>query len=147
MAQALQTAGARTGIPGVSPMDERRAALQRRLVLAATIIPFAGFVAAVYALWGTGLGPTTAAIAASFYVFTGLGVTVGSHRYFTHRSFDAPAPVRAILAIAGSMAVQGPVITWVADHRRHHAYSDREGDPHSPHLDEGPGLRGVLKGL
>jgi stearoyl-CoA desaturase (delta-9 desaturase) len=88
-----------------------------------------------------------AAIALFFYVFAGLGITVGFHRLFTHKSFETNNFVKGTLAIAGSMAVQGPVITWVADHRRHHAFSDQEGDPHSPHLDEGPGIKGVAKGL
>jgi stearoyl-CoA desaturase (Delta-9 desaturase) len=145
MAQVLE--GAPVAVPGVSRFDERRATLQRRLVLAVTVIPFAGFVAAVYLLWGSGLTVAAAAIALGFYVFTGLGITVGFHRYFTHRSFETNGFVRAALAIAGSMAVQGPIITWVADHRRHHAFSDREGDPHSPHLDDGPGVMGVVRGL
>jgi stearoyl-CoA desaturase (delta-9 desaturase) len=144
---ATQTAEHTLSVPGVSRFDEKRAALQRRLVLAVTVIPFAGFIVAVYALWGTGLSVAAASIALAFYVFTGLGVTVGFHRYFTHQSFETNAFVRGALAIAGSMAVQGPIITWVADHRRHHAFSDREGDPHSPHLDDGPGVRGVVKGL
>jgi stearoyl-CoA desaturase (delta-9 desaturase) len=88
-----------------------------------------------------------AGIALAFYVFTGLGITVGFHRLFTHRSFETNRFMTGMLAIAGSMAVQGPVIKWVADHRRHHAFSDQEGDPHSPHLDDGPGVRGIVKGL
>jgi stearoyl-CoA desaturase (delta-9 desaturase) len=128
-------------------MDEGRAALQRRLVLVVTVLPFLGLIAAVYTLWGHGLSIADAGIALAFYMFTGLGVTIGYHRYFTHQSFETNRFVRGLLAIAGSMAVQGPVITWVADHRRHHAFADKEGDPHSPHLDEGPGVKGVVKGL
>ena len=74
------------------------------------------------------------ALFVAFYYLAGLGVTIGYHRYFTHGSFKANRPLRIALAIAGSMALQGPVIDWVADHRRHHAFSDREGDPHSPWL-------------
>jgi stearoyl-CoA desaturase (delta-9 desaturase) len=74
-------------------------------------------------------------------------VTVGFHRLFTHRSFEAKPWVRYALAIMGSLSVEGPIIRWVADHRRHHAFSDQPGDPHSPHLDEGPGFKGVAKGL
>ncbi len=147
MAQVLEGAPGRAQIPGVSYMDEKRARLQKRLVLAVTVIPFVGFAAAVWALWGQGLSGTDAAIALSFYIFTGLGITIGFHRLFTHRSFETNKFVKGTLAIAGSMAVQGPLITWVADHRRHHAFSDQEGDPHSPHLDEGPGIKGVAKGL
>jgi stearoyl-CoA desaturase (delta-9 desaturase) len=144
---ATQSADRLLDVPGVSKFDAKRATLQRRIVLAVTVIPFVGFIGAVYALWGSGLTATAAAIALAFYVWTGLGITVGFHRYFTHQSFETNDFVRGALAIAGSMAVQGPIITWVADHRRHHAYSDREGDPHSPHLDDGPGVRGVVKGL
>jgi stearoyl-CoA desaturase (delta-9 desaturase) len=134
-------------VPGVYPLKPKTARLQRRLVLVVTILPFAGFVAAVWSLWGAGLSVLDAALFLAMYAFTGLGVTIGFHRYFTHQGFEAPSWLRAALAIAGSMAIQGPVIRWVADHRRHHAFSDQPGDPHSPHLDEGPGLKGVLKGL
>ena len=134
-------------VPGVRPLPPKTARLQRRLVLFVTILPFAGFIAAVWSLWGTGLTVLDASLFVVTYAFTGLGVTVGFHRYFTHQGFEAGPKLRALLAIAGSTAVQGPVIRWVADHRRHHAFSDQPGDPHSPHLDEGPGLRGVLKGL
>lgn len=81
------------------------------------------------------------------YVATGLGITVGFHRLFTHRSFKTTRPIRLLLAICGSMAIEGPIISWVADHRKHHAFSDRDGDPHSPHVDHGHGLRGALRGL
>ncbi|HVM34581.1 MAG TPA: acyl-CoA desaturase [Actinomycetota bacterium] len=134
-------------VPGVRKLDDKRVRLQRRLVLVVTVVPFLGFVGAVFVMWGRGLSAADAVIALLFYLFTGLGVTVGFHRHFTHQSFDTPRALRGLLAIAGSMAVQGPIITWVADHRRHHAFSDKEGDPHSPHLDDGPGIRGVAKGL
>ena len=134
-------------IPGVYPLPDKIARLQKRLVLVVTIIPFLGFVLAAWSLWGTGLSMVDAGIMVGFYFFTGLGVTVGFHRLFTHQSFETKPWVRNFLAIAGSMAIQGPVIRWVADHRRHHAFSDQPGDPHSPHLDEGPGIKGVLKGL
>jgi stearoyl-CoA desaturase (Delta-9 desaturase) len=74
-------------------------------------------------------------------------VTVGFHRLFTHRSFKTRRAVRGVLAVLGSVAIEGPVISWVADHRKHHAFSDRPGDPHSPHVDHGHGLKGALKGL
>jgi stearoyl-CoA desaturase (delta-9 desaturase) len=134
-------------IPGVKPLEPKEVRLQRRLVLVVTILPFLGFLAAVWTLWGTGLSMLNAAIFFVTYCFTGLGVTIGFHRLFTHQSFEAKPWLRNLLAIAGSMAVQGPVIRWVADHRRHHAFADQPGDPHSPHLDEGPGMKGVLKGL
>jgi stearoyl-CoA desaturase (Delta-9 desaturase) len=96
------------------------------------IVPFLAFLAAVPVAWGWGLGWTDVALFLVFYIVSGLGITVGYHRYFTHGSFKATRPLRIALAIAGSLAIEGPVIRWVADHRRHHAHSDREGDPHSP---------------
>ena len=81
------------------------------------------------------------------YIPVGLGVTVGFHRLLTHRSFKTSAWMRGLLGVLGTMAVEGPVISWVADHRKHHAYSDRLGDPHSPHVDHGGGWRGALRGL
>ncbi|MGH2747281.1 MAG: acyl-CoA desaturase [Actinomycetota bacterium] len=134
-------------VQGVVRLDERAARFQRRAILALTIIPFVGFAFAIATLWGRGVTALDLALFLSLYVFTGLGVTVGYHRLFTHRSFDAPRPVRMLFAIAGSMAVGGSVISWVAHHRRHHAYADKYGDPHSPHLDEGEGIMGVLRGL
>src|SRR5690606_949931 len=75
------------------------------------------------------------------YVLTSLGVTMGYHRHFAHRAFDTSAPMQLVLVMLGSMAAQGPLVFWVATHRRHHAYSDRAGDPHSPHLTSGPFAR------
>ncbi|MEV0704360.1 fatty acid desaturase [Saccharopolyspora sp. NPDC050389] len=80
------------------------------------------------------------------WIVTGLGISVGYHRLFTHRSFKAKPWIANLLAVAGSMAGQGGMVSWVALHRRHHECSDREGDPHSPNL-AGPGLRGRLRGL
>jgi len=94
--------------------------------------PFVALVAAVPLAWGWGLGWVDVGLAVVFYTVTCLGVTVGFHRYFTHRSFKARRSLRVALAIVGSMALQGPITHWVADHRRHHAFSDRDGDPHSP---------------
>jgi stearoyl-CoA desaturase (Delta-9 desaturase) len=119
---------------------------EKTIMLTAVILPFLGFLVGVVLLWNQVVSATDLAILAGMYVFTGLGVTVGYHRLFTHRAFDAPRPVRYAFAILGSMAVQGSPIDWVADHRRHHAFTDREGDPHSPH-GHGSGVRGVLRGL
>jgi stearoyl-CoA desaturase (delta-9 desaturase) len=98
------------------------------------ILPFLALIAAVPLAWGWGLGWTDLGIAAGFYMVATLGVTVGYHRYFTHGAFKAKRALRIALALAGSLAAQGSVVAWVADHRRHHAFSDREGDPHSPWL-------------
>ncbi|HEX6026673.1 MAG TPA: acyl-CoA desaturase [Solirubrobacter sp.] len=112
-----------------------------------TVAPVVALGVAVWQAWGHALRASDVVIFAAMYVATALGVTVGFHRLFTHRSFKAVRPVRVAFAILGSMAVQGPVISWVADHRKHHAFSDREGDPHSPHVGHGEGLRGALSGL
>jgi stearoyl-CoA desaturase (Delta-9 desaturase) len=95
-------------------------------------VPFLAVLAAIPIAWGWGLGWHDVAIGFAFYVVSGLGIAAGFHRYFTHGSFKAKRSLRVALAVAGSLAIEGPVLTWVADHRRHHKYSDREGDPHSP---------------
>jgi stearoyl-CoA desaturase (delta-9 desaturase) len=97
--------------------------------------------------WNHSLHWADVAIFVVMYVPVGLGVTVGFHRLFTHRSFKTTRWMRGLLAILGTMSVEGPVISWVADHRKHHAYSDRYGDPHSPHVDHGVGWRGAVRGL
>jgi stearoyl-CoA desaturase (Delta-9 desaturase) len=84
---------------------------------------------------------------AIIYAVTGLGITIGFHRLLTHRAFKTSPAVKAVLAVLGSAAIEGPVISWVADHRKHHACSDDEGDPHSPHVGHGEGWRGRLRGL
>jgi stearoyl-CoA desaturase (delta-9 desaturase) len=104
-----------------------------------------GFV--VWQVWGDWLHWSDVIVFAIMYLATGLGITVGFHRHFTHRSFKTSKPVRAILAALGSVAIEGPIISWVADHRKHHTFADQEGDPHSPHVDHGHGWRGALKGL
>lgn len=134
-------------IPGTADLTDRSLGWQRRTVLLLTVGPFIGLVAAVWLLWGRGLSFTDLGIFLGVYVFTGIGVTIGYHRLFTHRSFETPPWLKGVFAVAGSMAMQGAVISWVADHRRHHAFSDKAGDPHSPHLDEGEGVAAVLKGL
>jgi stearoyl-CoA desaturase (Delta-9 desaturase) len=120
--------------------------LERRITVAAVVVPFAGFLAAVALSWGGLVTWRDLAILVAMYVPTGLGITIGYHRLLTHRSFEAPAAVRAILAVLGSMSLQGAPIHWVADHRKHHTFTDEEGDPHSPHLHAGDGWRGVLAG-
>ncbi len=121
--------------------------LEKGVNLGAVVLPFAATLAAVALLWDRAVHPADLAILAAMYVITALGITVGYHRMLTHRSFLARRPVEYALAILGSMAVQGPVISWVADHRKHHAHTDREGDPHSPHVGHDGGVRGVLSGL
>jgi stearoyl-CoA desaturase (delta-9 desaturase) len=120
--------------------------LEKYANLGAVLVPFAAFAAAVALLWNDVVGPTDLGILAGLYLFSAFGITIGYHRLLTHRSFDAPRPVRYALAIMGQTAVQGPVVDWVADHRKHHAFTDEDGDPHSPHL-HGGGLKGALHGL
>ena len=119
---------------------------QKALTLAITIIPFLGLIAGLRLLWG-GITGLDLGLLIGLYSFSILGVTLGFHRMLTHGAFDAPTWVRVALAIAGSFAVEGSVIRWVADHRRHHMFTDREGDPHSPHLVDDDTWRGTLRGL
>jgi stearoyl-CoA desaturase (delta-9 desaturase) len=143
MAQQLLERPAKR-VEGVVPITGKELRIQRRITVVMTVVPLAAVVWAVIALWGRGIKAGDFWIMISFYLFTGLGVTVGLHRYFTHKAFKAVRPVRWLLGVAGSMAVQGELIAWVAAHRRHHAYADQEGDPHSPHLiEEGGALRNL----
>jgi stearoyl-CoA desaturase (Delta-9 desaturase) len=119
----------------------------RLITGAITVIPFLGLGLVAWQAWDRSLYWSDVAIFASLYVATALGVTVGFHRYLTHRSFATTKQMRALLAALGSAAIEGPVISWVADHRKHHAFSDQEGDPHSPHVGYGGGFRGALRGL
>jgi stearoyl-CoA desaturase (Delta-9 desaturase) len=105
-------------------------------------LAFGGWLA-----WGGSLHWQDLIVLAVTYTLTGLGITVGFHRLFTHRSFKTTRTMRALLAVLGSMAVEGPLIDWVATHRKHHRFSDHPGDPHSPHTDDAPGWRGALRGL
>jgi len=120
---------------------------ERRMALLVTILPFVGAAIGIPLLWNRGVKALDLSLFFVFYVITGMGVTVGFHRMLTHRSFEAVKSIKVALAIAGSMALQGSVVSWVADHRRHHAYTDKPGDPHSPHLEEAEGIKGVLLGL
>ena len=146
MARGLQEEGP-PSVKGVYRVSARELRFQRRMTALATVGPLAGVALAMTLLWGQGITALDFGLFLGFYLFTGVGVTVGFHRLFTHRSFETPKGIRAVLAVAGSMAVQGSVIEWVATHRRHHAYADEYGDPHSPHLVQETGLRGVLRGL
>jgi stearoyl-CoA desaturase (delta-9 desaturase) len=110
------------------------------------VLPFLAVLAAIPVAWGGWLGWRDVVIAFVMYAITGHGVTVGFHRLFTHKSFKPNRPVKIVLAVAGSMAIQGPVIRWVADHRKHHKFSDRDGDPHSPWR-YGETVPALIKGL
>ncbi len=129
--------------PGALPVG---GPVQIVVTAALAVLPLAGLGVAIWLAWGHGVGLTDLLLAAGMYVITGLGVTVGYHRCFTHRSFRAVPALRIALAVAGSMAFEGSVVSWVATHRRHHAFSDRPGDPHSPYR-FGTSIGGMLRGL
>ena len=109
--------------------------------LLTVVLPPLIILACIVVFWNEVVGLHDLVVALAMYLLTGLGVTVGFHRMLTHRSFRTSKPVEYFFAAAGSMAVQGPVINWVADHRKHHAHTDEEGDPHSPHVGAGRGVR------
>jgi len=109
-------------------------------------VPLAAVLASGFVLWGNGLSWVDLTLAVVFYAVSGHGITIGFHRYLTHGSFKANRPLRTALAVAGSLAIEGPPTRWVADHRRHHAFSDEEGDPHSPWR-YGSSFRGLTRGL
>jgi stearoyl-CoA desaturase (delta-9 desaturase) len=112
-----------------------------------TVVPFLLLSVAAWQVWNEALHWRDLAIFGAVYVVTGLGITVGFHRLLTHRSFKTGPALRGILAALGSAAIEGPVISWVADHRKHHTFADDQGDPHSPHVGHGGGWRGTLRGL
>jgi len=128
------------------PTTEFKARWEQVALAIFIVVPLLGILAAGFVLWGTGLSLVDLGLAVLFYSITLYGITVGFHRLFTHGSFKAARPLRIALAIAGQMAIEGPVTRWVADHRRHHAFSDEEGDPHSPWR-YGTGFRALSKGL
>jgi stearoyl-CoA desaturase (delta-9 desaturase) len=115
--------------------------------LLAVVLPPVVIALAIVVFWNDVVGLHDLALMLAMYLLTGFGVTVGFHRMLTHRSFRTSKPVEYFFAAAGSMAVQGPVINWVADHRKHHAHTDEEGDPHSPHVGRGAGIIGAVRGL
>ncbi len=134
------------------PADGRAGAIDQALIdqvanVVVTVVPVGLVGLAMWSAWGGALRWPDLVVLAITYLLTGVGVTVGYHRLFTHRSFKTSAPMRALFAALGSAAIEGPVIEWVANHRKHHRFSDQPGDPHSPHLDHAKGWRGALGGL
>jgi stearoyl-CoA desaturase (delta-9 desaturase) len=129
----------------IQPVENER--LDRFLTGTITAIPFIALFVVGWQLWNEALHWSDIAVFVICYLLTGFGVTIGFHRHLTHRAFKAKPWVRGTLAALGSAAIEGPVISWVADHRKHHAFADVEGDPHSPHVDHGHGLKGALRGL
>jgi stearoyl-CoA desaturase (delta-9 desaturase) len=136
-----------TTLPRGTLGGERKKPFEQVTLTTVIALPFLAILAAIpLALLGGWFGWSDAVIAFVMYAITGHGITVGFHRYFTHGSFKANRPLRIGLAIAGTMAIEGPVIRWVADHRKHHKYSDKEGDPHSPWR-YGETFPALMKGL
>ena len=136
---------AHASVPEVQPVEHETR--DRTITTAVTVLPVVALAVACWQAWSHLLRWSDLVVFLLMYVITGLGVTVGFHRHFTHRSFATSGPLRSLLAVLGSAAVEGPVISWVADHRKHHTYSDQEGDPHSPHVGHGKGWRGAMSGL
>ncbi|MBV9819334.1 MAG: acyl-CoA desaturase [Solirubrobacterales bacterium] len=112
--------------------------------LVGVVLPFLGVLVAIVMLWNRAVDWADLAILVAMYLITGLGVTVGFHRLLTHRAFATYPWLERGFAIAGSLSVQGSVLDWVSDHRKHHAHADQEGDPHSPHVGHGSGLAGLV---
>jgi stearoyl-CoA desaturase (delta-9 desaturase) len=132
---------------GPKPLTEGKQSSGILIALwAFVVLPFLAVIVAAPVAWGWGLSWLDVAMTAVLYVVTGMGIGTGFHRYLTHGSFKAVRPLRIALTIAGSLAIEGEPTQWVADHRRHHAYSDREGDPHSPWR-YGESIWGLTKGL
>ncbi|HVX31690.1 MAG TPA: fatty acid desaturase, partial [Solirubrobacterales bacterium] len=136
--------------PGPLPGDVQPVANETRdrvITGFVTVVPFVALVVAAWQVWGDAMRWSDLLLFVGMYVLSGLGITVGFHRHLTHRSFKTHGWLRGLLGVLGSAAIEGPVISWVADHRKHHAFSDKEGDPHSPHVDHGHGWSGALSGL
>jgi len=110
---------------------------ERLANLLGVLVPIAGMLAAIVLLWNHGVNVVDLAILASMYLLTAMGITIGFHRLLTHRAFATHPWLERTFAVLGSLAVQGSVLDWVADHRKHHAHTDQEGDPHSPHVGHG----------
>lgn len=142
VAPAEQQPGSR----GVRPLNERARRLERRVTLATVLLPYLGLASGIALFWRRGINPLDLVVFAVMYCVTVLGIGMGFHRLIAHRAYQATPFLKTALVISGSMAAQGPVIFWTAVHRRHHSYSDRDGDPHSPHL-HGEGAVEIMKGL
>ena len=131
----------------MEPVKEVRPTFMIRMTnLLAVVIPFVGLILAIVFLWGRGFSWIELSLLVGMYILTALGITVGYHRLFTHRSFQTFKPIQYILAVLGGMAVEGPLLRWVATHRRHHQHSDQPDDPHSPNV-HGEGFLAMIAGL
>lgn len=126
--------------------DDKQSRTEQIILALFVGIPFLAVLAAIPVAWGWGISFVDILLSVVFFAISCHGITIGFHRYFTHRAFKANRATKIGLAIAGSLAIEGPVIRWVADHRKHHAFSDAPGDPHSP-WKFGEGTRNLIKGL
>src|SRR5215207_4566352 len=135
----------RSGLDDVEPCEHETR--DRIITGTVTVVPVFCLLIVAWQVWGDWLGWNDIFVFLIMYVLTALGVTVGFHRMLTHRAFKTTPFVRGVFTVLGSAAIEGPVISWVADHRKHQAFSDRPGDPHSPHVDHGRGLRGERHGF
>ncbi|MEU9334985.1 fatty acid desaturase [Streptomyces sp. NPDC048290] len=146
--ETTQPTAQATGEPPQSATlgGDRKGSLEQSALLLFIVVPFLALIAAVPLVWGWGVSWLDLGLMVFFYFLGCHGITIGFHRHFTHSSFKANRPLKIALAIAGSMAVEGPLVRWVADHRKHHQFSDAEGDPHSPWR-YGETVPALMKGL
>jgi stearoyl-CoA desaturase (Delta-9 desaturase) len=131
----------------IATVRARTSFASQLVTLVAVVVPPVGVASAMGLLWGVAFHWVDLILLVSLYVICAFGTTIGFHRYFTHKGFEARTPVKAALAILGCMTMQGPLTQWVTDHRKHHALSDKEGDPHSPHVGHGEGVVGAVRGF
>jgi stearoyl-CoA desaturase (delta-9 desaturase) len=136
----------RFDVVGTTPASGEAADFERRVAVVVVVTPFLGILAAIYLVWGWGVGWVDLALLVVLYTISIIGIDTGYHRLFSHRSFETTSTMRVLFAAAGSLAAQAPVLYWAALHRVHHRFSDTMDDPHSPHF-HGPGIKGLLLGL
>jgi stearoyl-CoA desaturase (Delta-9 desaturase) len=131
----------------IGTVRPRTSRISQAITLVAVVVPPLALLSAMDLLWGVAFHGYDIGLFLGFYVVCAFGTTIGFHRYFTHRGFEARLPVRVALAVLGCMTMQGPITQWVTDHRKHHALSDQPGDPHSPHVGHGGGALGAVRGF
>jgi stearoyl-CoA desaturase (Delta-9 desaturase) len=134
-----------TPVP-IATVRPRTSRASQVVTVVAVLVPPLALLSAMGALWGVAFHTYDLVLFIAFYVLCAFGTTIGFHRYFTHRGFEACLPVKIALGVLGCMTMQGPITQWVTDHRKHHALSDKPGDPHSPH-GHGEGVWGAVRGF
>jgi stearoyl-CoA desaturase (delta-9 desaturase) len=133
--------------PPVGTVRPGTSRVSRVVMIVAVVVPLLGTAIAMAMLWGSAFRLVDVVLLVSLYALCAFGTTIGFHRYFTHKGFEARLPVKVALGVLGCMTMQGPITQWVTDHRKHHALSDKPGDPHSPHVGHGDGLLGAVRGF